>query len=382
MSSREETLKHIQDSKRVVIKIGSSLIAPSSPDGSSAVDRSMIEKLRDQVLFLRQLGKEVILVTSGAVAMGRTVLGDTLPDYHPLTNPGLSRKQALAAVGQARLIALYGEVFAQARLPVSQILITARDFRDRNAYLNIGHTLTELLRLGIIPIINENDTVSTVELRFGDNDLLSAACAALLHADLLVLLTSVEGFLRDGERLPYFGHIDAGVIAGAGGPSGPGSGGMRTKIRAGELGLRTGFRVAILPGRHPQPVQALFAGMDIGTVIGQPHLAEMSARKKWLLFVRTQGSIVVDEGAAKALTERGSSLLAAGICEIRGNFAQHDVVEIVNLTGISLGRGIARVGARTLQRLLEHRSKGEPFPVEDEIVHRNDLILEDHPTAD
>lgn len=381
MSSREEIVSHIQSSRRVVIKIGSSLIAPSSPEGTSAVDRSMIEKLRDQVLFLRQLGKEVILVTSGAVAMGRTVLGETLPDYHPLTNPGLSRKQALAAVGQARLIALYGEVFAEARLPVSQILITARDFRDRNAYLNIGHTLTELLRLGIVPIINENDTVSTVELRFGDNDLLSAACTALLHADLLVLLTSVDGFLRDGKRLPHFDRIGADIIAGAGGPSGPGSGGMRTKIRAGELGLRTGFRVAILPGRHPQPVKALFAGEDIGTVIGQPGLADMSARKKWLLFVRTRGGIVVDEGAARALTERGSSLLAAGIREIRGSFGQGDVVEVLDARGQSLGRGITRSGARTLLQMLQARAKGEPFPIEDEIIHRNDLILDENPVA-
>ncbi len=369
---RAELQKAIATSKRVVLKVGSGLIAKtneaSEPNG---LDRSMIEKLRDEVLFLRSRGIEVILVSSGAVAMGRSVLRKTLPGYHPLSNPGLSRKQALAAVGQARLISLYGEIFAEKGLAVSQILITARDFRDRNAYLNIGHTLQELLRLGIVPIINENDTVSTEELRFGDNDLLSAACAALLHSDLLILLTSVNGFFMNESRVKVLTSITADALEAAGGPTGPGSGGMRTKIRAGQLGLRTGFRVAILPGRHPAPVRSLFHGEDIGTIIGSTQPSHMKARKMWLLFARTRGAVMIDDGAVQALRHRGSSLLGAGIRELRGSFTQADVVEILDLQGRSVGRGIVRAGSREIQASID---AGRPLPYE--VIHRNDLIIE------
>ncbi|EHQ08650.1 glutamate 5-kinase [Leptonema illini] len=369
---RKELQKALTESKRVVLKIGSGLIATANEANEpNGLDRSMIEKLRDEVLFLRERGIEVILVSSGAVAMGRSVLRKTLAGYHPQSNPGLSRKQALAAVGQARLISLYGEIFAEKGLAVSQILITARDFRDRNAYLNIGHTIQELLRLGVVPIINENDTVSTEELRFGDNDLLSAACAALLRSDLLVLLTSVNGFLINEQRVPVLTSITADVLEAAGGPSGPGSGGMRTKIRAGQLGLRTGFRVAILPGRDRAPVQSLFTGEDIGTIIGSTEPSHMNARKMWLLFARTRGAVIIDDGAVNALRHRGSSLLGAGIKELRGAFAQSDVVEIVDAAGQSIGRGIVRAGSREIQASIDAKK-----PLSYEVIHRNDLIIE------
>lgn len=369
---RKELQRTITESKRVVLKIGSGLIATvNEANEPNGLDRSMIDKLRDEVLFLRDRNIDVILVSSGAVAMGRSVLRKTLAGYHPLPNPGLSRKQALAAVGQARLISLYGEIFAEKGLAVSQILITARDFRDRNAYLNIGHTIQELLRLGVVPIINENDTVSTEELRFGDNDLLSAACAALLRSDLLVLLTSVNGFIMNEQRIPVLTSITADVFEAAGGPSGPGSGGMRTKIRAGQLGLRTGFRVAILPGRNQTPVQSLFTGEDIGTIIGSTKPSHMKARKMWLLFARTRGAVIIDDGAVNALRHRGSSLLVAGIKELRGTFAQSDVVEIVDTAGRSIGRGIVRVGSREIQKSIDAKR-----PLSYEVIHRNDLIIE------
>jgi glutamate 5-kinase len=369
---RTELQKAIRDSKRVVLKIGSALIATANEAGEPVeLNRSMMEKLRDEIRFLRSQNIEVILVSSGAVAMGRSVLRKILTGYHPLSNPGISRKQALAAVGQASLISLYGEIFAEKGLAVSQILITARDFRDRNAYLNIGHTIQELLRLGVIPIINENDTVSTEELRFGDNDLLSAACAALLRADLLILLTSVDGFFMNGQRVPVLTQITDDILKAAQGPSGPGSGGMRTKIRSAQLGLQTGFRVAILPGHHPQPVQSLFHGENIGTIIGAIRPARMKARKMWLLFARTRGAVIIDDGAVAALRHRNSSLLGAGIKALRGPFAQSDVVEIMDASGASIGRGIVRAGFREIQASIE---KKRPLPYE--VIHRNDMIIE------
>ena len=362
----------VASAKRVIIKIGSSLIAPPTGNTeSNSVDLTMIESLAGEILFLRQRNIEVILVSSGAVAMGRYILGKVNTSYLPKTAPAMSRKQALSAIGQARLISLYGEVFAKHKLPVSQILITARDFRDRKAYLNIGHTIEELLSLGVIPIINENDTVSTDELRFGDNDLLSGACAALLHADLLILLTSADGFLMNKNRVPALDTITADVIAQAGGPSGPGSGGMRTKIRSGQLALRTGFQLAILPGRHKDPIRAFFEGDNIGTLIGKLTPAKMNARKMWLLFARTKGAVIVDHGASLALQKHGSSLLSAGITKIKGDFVESDVIEIIDTEGKVIGRGIAKVSWRDIEAAIQ---SGQHLDIE--VIHRNDLILD------
>lgn len=373
--SNDRELLHnmVLSSKRVVIKVGSNLVAPASENGEpSGIDRAMIEKLCQEILFLKRKGIEVILVSSGAVSMGRAVLSKTKLDYQPITKPGLSRKQALAAIGQARLISFYGEIFNTSNLAVSQVLLTARDFRDRSAYLNIGHTIEELLRMGVVPIINENDTVSTEELRFGDNDLLSAACAGLLRSDLLILLTSVDGFLIDNRRISALTVIDRNTMSKAGGPSGGGSGGMRTKLRAGQLGLRTGFRVAILPGRHIAPVESLFAGEDIGTLIGSNQTTSLNARKQWLLFVRSKGSLVIDDGAVDALLHNHSSLLWAGVRKVNGVFSQSEVVEILNSNHQSIGRGIVRAGSKEI----EHSIK-ESSPLTFEIIHRNDLITED-----
>ncbi|MBW7857276.1 MAG: glutamate 5-kinase [Leptonema sp. (in: Bacteria)] len=372
-NDRELLYNIVLSSKRVVIKVGSNLVAPATSNGEpSGIDRTMINKLCNQILFLKQKGIEVILVSSGAVSMGRAVLSKTQLTYQPITKPGISRKQALAAIGQARLISFYGEIFNTSNLAVSQVLLTARDFRDRSAYLNIGHTIEELLRMGVVPIINENDTVSTEELRFGDNDLLSAACAGLLRSDLLILLTSIDGFLIDNQRISALTVIDRNTMSKAGGPSGGGSGGMRTKLRAGQLGLRTGFRVAILPGRHKAPVESLFAGEDIGTLIGSNQTTSLNARKQWLLFVRSKGSLVIDDGAVDALLNNHSSLLWAGIQKVNGVFSQSEVVEILNSNHQSIGRGIVRAGSKEIESSIKQK-----LPLHFEIIHRNDLITED-----
>ncbi len=366
--------------RRVVIKVGTSLI--SDPEATDGVNHAMIRKLRDEVLFLKERGVDAMLVSSGAVGTGRHVL--KAYGLHLQSEPTLTRRQALSAVGQSRIVSQYAEAFAEARIPVAQLLITARDFRDRRAYLNIGHTIQELRKMGALAVINENDTVSTDELQFGDNDLLSAVVAALFHADLLMILTSVEGFLLNGERVPELDRITAEHRAAAGGPEGPGRGGMSTKIRAGELCSKSGGALAILPGDHPAPLRAFLNGEDVGTFIHVPTAKPLSARKQWLLFARAEGGVAIDAGAVRALTERGSSLLSVGVREVRGRFLAGEVIEIEDDGGRVLGRGIAAYSSREIQTDVNRRAHGGDANSHngdgrngDVVVHRNDLILED-----
>lgn len=359
--SRASRLARVTGAKRVVIKVGTGLLT-----GETGIKTKMLETLAAETLFLRSRGIEVILVTSGAVGMARSILRD-----HALAD-NLIRKQALAAIGQGRLIARYADVFEPRGILTAQLLITARDLRDRRAYLNIGNTLEELLRMGVLPVINENDTVSTDELRFGDNDLLSAAVTSLAGADLLIILTSAPGFLVEGVRQSFLSEIPESLMRHALGPAGPGSGGMRTKMRAGQLCLISGSVLAILPGEEPSPVQALFSGADIGTLVAGDAKRRISARKKWLLYTRSEGEIVVDEGAAAALREKGSSLLGAGIREVRGTFLSGDPVDVISSSGEVLGRGIANYSKRDLEnRTAARKLHGPP-----EIIHRDNLIIE------
>ncbi len=377
---------HCQDrlrkSHRVVIKIGSSLL--TDPDSSDGIQLPMIQRLRDEIGFLYNHGVQVMLVTSGAVAMGREIIKRPVgPAFNQGFSTGfdsLTRKQALSAIGQGRLMSVYREVMAESAIPVAQLLITARDFRDRHAYLNIGHTIQELTRLKVLPIINENDTVSTEELRFGDNDLLAAACASLFHADLLIILTTAEGFLTNGQRVPFLRSIGEEEMSHAGGPQGPGSGGMRTKLRAAQLCAMTGEITAILPGNTKSPVQDLFQGKDIGTLVCGHRNRNLSARKKWLLFSRPRGSVIIDKGARVALQERGSSLLIGGVVAFHGKFLADDIVEIEEIPGKSIGRGIIRYSHRELQPIIARKksaasSNGETQRLT-EVIHRNDMILE------
>ena len=373
--------------RRVVIKVGTSLISdPNAPDG---VNQAMIHKLRDEVLFLKERDIDAILVSSGAVGTGRNVLkayGRNLQ-----AEPSITRRQALSAIGQSRIVSRYAEAFAEARIPVAQLLITARDFRDRRAYLNIGHTIQELRNMGAVAVINENDTVSTDELQFGDNDLLSAIVAALFRADVLMILTSVDGSSIDNQRVSELDRITATHRAAAGGPEGPGRGGMTTKVRAGELCGKSGAALAPLPGAHPNPVQAFLRQEDIGTFIAIPDHKPLSARKQWLLFARAEGGVAIDAGARRALSERGSSLLSVGARAVRGRFLAGEVIEIEDTSGTVIGRGIAEYSSRQMQQMLPKRAsdgKADTNPGQtanandgamrnsEVLVHRNNLILE------
>ncbi len=374
--NRSKCLEKIHKARRVVIKVGSSLLTES--DRIDGVNLEMIRKLRDEIMFLRGLGKDVLLVSSGAVSMGREVLRRYARGGGNASS--VARKQALSAVGQSRLMSVYREVFEDVDIPVAQLLITARDFLDRRAYLNIGSAIHELVSLGVLAIINENDTVSTEEIQFGDNDLLSAACASLFHADLLVILTRVDGFLKDNERVPFLPEITQDVMDHAGGPTGPGSGGMITKIRAAQLCGFGGESTAILPGNVDRPVQRLFNGDDIGTLVCAKQSGKLSARKRWLLYARTQGAVHVDDGARDALMERGSSLLPAGIFDVEGDFIAGDIIEIIDSTGRNIGRGIVNYSHNEVTPAIgkgsdQIRREGH-IKRSTEVIHRNNLILE------
>ncbi len=373
---RENFLKEIDKIKRVVIKIGSNLIIDNK---TNEIQYKNLENLLNSIIYLKSLNKQVIVVSSGAVALGRNKLKRILKDYVPQQFPSIIRKQALASVGQIELMKFYDEFFSKKNIGISQILITAKDFRDRETYLNIGHTIQEILNFDLVPIINENDTVATEELKFGDNDFLSAATAALLHSQLLILLTSVEGFLINNKRISSIDKIDEEIIKHARGPEGYGSGGMYSKIRVGKLCQIAGVHVAILPGNVDDVVQKFFSGVDVGTLIYAQNKF-LKARKKWLLFARTKGTVVIDEGAEDALKNKGSSLLLAGIKQIQGNFTYGDVVEIRNMKNDILGRGIINIPSRIIRNHFngkqETNSKNllQYFPFE--VIHRNDLILE------
>jgi len=367
---RNEFISEFPNIKRIVIKIGSNLIVQGD-----TIQYNNLENLIRCILFLKKLKKEVILVSSGAVALGRKKLKNRFNDYVPQEFPTLIRKQALASIGQIELMNLYDQLFLKERFAISQVLITAKDFRDRETYLNIGHTIQELLRLNIIPIINENDTVSTDELKFGDNDYLSAAVAALLQSQLLILLTSVEGFIVDSKRISVLENITEEIIKHAKGPVGQGSGGMYSKIRVGKLCQQAGVHVAILPGSLEDVVQKFISGEDVGTFI-LSNKKTLPARKKWLLFAKTKGAVIIDEGAEYALKNRGSSLLFAGIKNIEGSFTYGDVVEIKNFRNQVLGRGIINIPSRIIKlHLHNHGNRIEGFPFE--AIHRNDMILEE-----
>lgn len=372
MITRDDFFREQDSIKRIVIKIGSNLIV--HPE-TREIQYSVIENILEDILWLKKENKEVILVSSGAVALGKKKFLEVFDRELQNAHLSIIKKQALASIGQIQLMKFYENYFVERGGLVSQILITAKDFRDRETYLNIGHTIQEILKHNILPVINENDTVSTEELKFGDNDFLSAAVAALLNAQILILLTSVEGFLIHNKRVSLLTSIGDEVLQHAKGPEGFGTGGMLSKIKVGKLCLQSGLHVAILPGKEKHVIRRFFQGEDLGTLIVS-RKKYLKARKKWLLFARTKGSIKIDEGAETALKTRNSSLLYAGIKDVEGSFTYGDVVEIKNMKGEVLGRGIINIPSNIIRKSFrENRDLKNLFPFE--IIHRDDLILEE-----
>jgi glutamate 5-kinase len=355
--------------RRVVVKIGSRLLA-ESPAGRPAA-------LADQIAVLRRRNIEVLLVSSGAIALGVRRLG--LPG-RPHDLPAL---QAAAAVGQSRLMQHWEHAFAVHELAIGQVLLTHDDLGDRRRFLSARLTLRALLDHGVVPIINENDTVATEEIKFGDNDQLAALVVNLISADALVMLTDVEG-VRDptGVRIPIVHDIDreAAPVA-TGSTSGVGSGGMASKVASARIVTRTGVPAVVAPGREPDVLPRVLAGADLGTLF-VPGADVLSARKHWIAYgARPAGRLVIDDGAARALRDHGKSLLPAGLVAVEGEFELGDTVSVV-VAGAAereLARGLAAYPAADLRKISGLQSAAIEarlgYKSIDEAIHRDDLVI-------
>jgi glutamate 5-kinase len=358
----------------VVIKIGSNVLAAA--DGT--LDRSRLQALADQVQRLRQGGRKVALVSSGAIAAGIGQLG---LGRRPADLPHL---QACAAVGQSLLMRAYQESLANQGTHTGQILLTASDFDNRQRYLNARNTILTLFEWNCLPIINENDTVSVAEIRFGDNDHLAAMVTNLLQAPLLILLTVVDGLYAaessPAAPLATVPRIDAAVMDMAGsGRSSLGTGGMRSKLRAARLATAAGESVIIANGLRPGILDALFAAEPVGTLF-LPHGTTVPAWKRWVGYTaQPRGRLVVDAGARQAVQEKGRSLLPIGVLQVVGNFGTGDVVALCDAAGTEFARGLSNYSAADAARLCGLRTEqiGEVLgtaPYE-EMVHRDNLVV-------
>jgi glutamate 5-kinase len=347
---------------RVVVKLGTGVLT----DARKRPDQVQFAQLVSQVAALRSAGKQVVIVTSGAVGAGMGVLG-----YEK--RPGtLAELQACAAVGQSRLMAMYEQLFRHYELSVAQVLLTHEDLADHTRHLNARNTLVTLLKKGVVPIINENDAVSVTELKFGDNDRLSALVAALLPADLLVILTTAEGLIQNygqanAQLLPVVERIDEGIEKMAGGTtSATAVGGMATKISAAKICVRSGTPLVIASGRQFDVLPRILAGESHGTLF-LPQSQKLPSRKRWIAFYhQLQGTLVLDDGAVEAVRDRGRSLLAPGIQRCEGDFATGDVVRLTDSRGREFARGMTRFDADRVR-------SGETGRAE--VIHRDDLVV-------
>jgi len=367
----------IQKSKRLVVKVGSSLV---TNDGKG-LDHAAIAKWAHQIAELRQLGKEVVLVSSGAIAEGMQRLGF---DKRPT---GIHELQACAAVGQMGLAQIYETSFRAHALGTAQVLLTHADLADRERYLNARSTLFTLLRFGVVPIINENDTVVTDEIKFGDNDTLGALVANLLEADALIILTDQRGlFTADPRKDPAAefvheakaGDVELEAMAGGAGSS-IGRGGMLTKILAAKRAATSGAHTVIAWGREDHVLTRLANGEAIGTQL-TAQTAQLTARKQWMAdHLQTAGKVILDAGAVQKLTHEGKSLLPIGVTAVTGDFGRGDVITCTDEAGRAIARGISNYASSEARRIMRHPSSEIAailgFVEEPELIHRDNMVM-------
>ncbi|MGF1523453.1 MAG: glutamate 5-kinase [Leptolyngbyaceae cyanobacterium] len=363
----------------LVVKIGTSSLTKST--GQLAI--SVIATLVETLSALQHAGNHVILVSSGAVGVGCVRLGIT---ERPKT---IAMKQAVAAVGQGRLMRIYDDFFTSMGQPIAQVLLTRTDLVQRSRYVNSYRTFRQLLQLGIIPIVNENDTVAVDELKFGDNDTLSAQVASLVGANWLFLLTDVDRLYSADPRY----HPDAQPIhivdrieelenlqISIGDRGGQwGTGGMATKIEAARIAANAGVRTVITDGQQPQNLVKILAGESLGTQFA-PRALVANARKRWIAHsVVPAGKLYLDTGAVRAIQQAGKSLLAAGITEVEGEFDQQAAVQLCNASGQEIGRGIVNYNHLDLSKIMGHHSEDIPkllgYAGADTVVHRDNLVI-------
>ncbi|MCB8881849.1 glutamate 5-kinase [Acidisoma cellulosilytica] len=366
----------LNQARRLVIKLGSALVV----DGEAAAPRqAWLNEVAQDIAALRARGTEVLVVSSGAIALARRTLNLMQPKLR------LEEKQAAAAVGQIRLAQAWTEALSAQDITAAQLLLTMEDTEDRRRYLNARATLTTLLSLGCVPVINENDTVATAEIRFGDNDRLAARVAEMVQADQLILLSDIDGlYTADPRRDPDAQHIPVvtGMTAeidamGGEPPPGYSSGGMRTKLVAARIATSAGCAMAIALGHRPHPVQALMDGARCTWFL--PSQDGRSARKRWIGgSLSPLGAVTIDAGAARALSG-GSSLLPAGVRGIGGDFTRGDAVRVLGPSGDEIARGLSAYGSEDAKRIAGHRSEEIEAILgwrgRDELIHRDDLVL-------
>jgi glutamate 5-kinase len=364
----------IRRAKRLVVKIGSALLV----DRALGLRRDWLAAFALDVAEARARGADVVIVSSGSIALGRTVLG---LGTGPLA---LEQSQAAAAVGQIRLARAYEEVLAPHGITTGQVLVTLEDTTDRRRYLNSRATMETLLGLGVVPIVNENDTVATDEIRFGDNDRLAAQIAVTVGADQLVLLSDVDGFYSanpkedvSAVRFDVVERITPQIEAMAGDAiSGLSKGGMKTKLMAAKTAVAGGCAMAIMEGSVMRPLQALASGAARTWFVaqGDPQLA----RKRWINAMKPRGEVKVDAGAVRALAQ-GKSLLPAGVVSVSGNFGRGDPVAILGPDGVTLGKGLVRYTLAEAQAIAGHRSGDIEgilgYAARAALIHRDDMVM-------
>jgi glutamate 5-kinase len=376
MTGRRPDAAPLTQARRIVVKVGSALLVDAD---SGRINRTWLETLVEDLLRLRKRGQRVILVSSGAIALGRRRLGLKHGTLR------LEQSQAAAAVGQIRLAHAYKELLESHEVTVAQVLLTLEDSERRRRYLNARATLESLLELGALPVINENDTVATAEIRYGDNDRLAARVAQMTGADCLVLLSDVDGLYSadpSKERAARFIHevrqITPEIEAMAGRALSPlGSGGMTTKIIAAKIAVAAGCHLCIAAGGYRHPLRRIEEGADCTWFV--PTATPAAARKQWIAgTLRPLGAITIDDGALRALLE-GRSLLPAGVTAARGRFDRGDTVSVLAADGVEIARGIIAYSDADAARIMGRKSSEIAallgFRGRDEMIHRDDLVL-------
>lgn len=370
----------IDQSKTIIIKIGSALLV--NEDGG--VKEAWLTALAQDIVALRAQGKQVLIVTSGSIALGRKAMGISANE-RPSSIP-LELKQGAAAIGQMALMQSYASVFAKHGVCVAQILLTPTDTENRNSHLNARATIHALLDKNIIPVINENDTVSTAEIRFGDNDRLASRVAQMIGADLVIQLSTTDGLYtadprvdENAKHIPIVEKLTPEIAAMAGdAAAGVSTGGMKSKIEAARIATESGVHMMIAKGLDGHALQRACDGSAKSTIFlasGQPR----NARKKWILaHVKPKGTLVLDDGAVKALTS-GKSLLPSGVKSVTGVFARGDAIKICGLNGADLGIGLSTYDSESTVKIIGHKSSEISdilgYSRGDELVHRDDLVL-------
>ncbi|MDE8345661.1 MAG: glutamate 5-kinase [Acidocella sp.] len=366
----------LSGARRVVVKIGSALIVDTD---TAAPRAAWLAGVTADIASLAARGVEVIVVSSGAISLARRKLNMTGARLR------LEEKQAAAAVGQIRLAQAWSEALAAVGLTAAQLLLTLEDTEDRRRYLNARATLSTLLGLGCVPVINENDSVATAEIRFGDNDRLAARVAEMMQADFLILLSDIDGlYTADPRRDAAAVHIplvpamtDEIDAMGGAPPPGYSSGGMRTKLAAAHIATKAGCTMVIALGHQDRPIRAIEQGARCTWFLGAPE--GRSARKNWIAgHLVAQGSLTIDDGAIRALA-RGSSLFPAGIKAVAGMFERGDAVDVLSSAGVRVARGLAGYSSADAAVIAGHRSEDFEallgFRGRDEVIHRDDLVL-------